>query len=234
MYVARLPSLADLFNLFFPNNCSSCNHRLSDGEEVVCLHCQEQLPTTDFHLHEPNPMSQLFWGRIDIQYALAAYYFFKKSSLQRLMHQFKYHCKTEIGVYFGQQYGRKLKAQLFDQKFDLIVPVPLHRKKKKIRGYNQSDYFAEGLSKSTKIEWRSDVLERSIYNVSQTKKSKYSRWENVERIFKVQRPREVKGKHILLVDDVVTTGSTLEACALQLHRAGADKVSLAVIGFAHH
>lgn len=234
MLSTRLPSFLDLLNIFFPNNCRSCNHRLVETEAVVCLHCQQQLPETDFHLQEPNLMSKLFWGRIDIQYALAAYYFFKKSSMQRLMHQFKYHGKTEIGTYFGEQYGRKLKQYQFDKKFDLIVPVPLHRKKKKIRGYNQSDYFAEGLSQAMKVEWRNDVMIRKVYNVSQTKKSKYSRWENVERIFAVDLPKEVKGKHILLVDDVVTTGSTLEACALQLHRAGASKVSLAVMGFAHY
>ena len=234
MKTSRLPNLSDLINLFFPDNCRACGHKLMESEEVVCLHCQNQLARTDFHLHEPNLMSKLFWGRIDIQYALAAYYFFKKSSLQKLIHQLKYHGKTEVGHFAGNEFGERLKAVGFDNKFDLIIPVPLHRKKKKLRGYNQSDSFAESLSQKLNTPWSPDVMRRNIYSISQTKKSKYQRWENVNRIFSVNKPREVAGKRVLLVDDIVTTGSTLEACAIQLHKAGAKQVSLAVIGFAHY
>lgn len=233
MYISKLPELYDLLNLFFPDNCRACGHRLVESEDVICFHCSEHLPETDFHLHEPNLMSRLFWGRIDIQYCLAAYYFFKKSSIQKLLHQLKYHGKTEVGVYVGENYGQKIKTTDLHKNFDLIIPVPLHRKKKKLRGYNQSDYFAQGLSQSMGVPWLADCMKRNIFSVSQTKKTKYQRWDNVSRIFSVERKEKIKGKHILLVDDVVTTGSTLEACALQLHRAGATKVSIAVIGYAH-
>lgn len=234
MFVARFPNFSDFFNLFFPDNCRACGHKLMEGEEVVCLHCMNQLGRTDFHLHEPNLMSKLFWGRIDIQYSLAAYYFFKKSSIQKLIHQLKYHGKTEIGFFVGNEYGARLKKAGFDKEFDIIAPVPLHKKKKKLRGYNQSDSFAEALAKNLDLPWDPNLLKRNIYSISQTKKSKYQRWENVNKIFSVTKPSEVSGKRILLVDDIVTTGSTLEACALQLHKANAKQVSLAVIGFAHY
>ncbi|MEX2590782.1 MAG: ComF family protein [Chitinophagales bacterium] len=233
MNTTSLPAFSDLLNLFFPDNCRACGHRLLNGEEIVCLHCCDQLPETDFHLHEPNMMSKLFWGRIDIQYCLAAYFFFKKSSIQKLMHQLKYHGKTEVGSFVGKNYGLKLKHVDFHKAFDLIIPVPLHKRKQKIRGYNQSDFFAAGLSEALGIPWSGEVMKRNIFSQSQTKKSKYQRWDNVSKIFSVEKTDKVKGKHILLVDDVVTTGSTLEACALQLHRAEAAKVSLAVIGYAH-
>lgn len=229
-----LPHFSDLVNLFFPDNCRACGHRLLKGEEVICIHCLDQLPETDFHKEIENLMAQLFWGRIEIQYCLSAYFFFKKSSIQKLVHQLKYHGKTEIGEFIGQRYAKKLVGSKYQEEIDLIVPVPLHRRKQKIRGYNQSTSFAVGLNEILKIPYSEKVLVRNTFSESQTKKNKYQRWGNVNAIFSPINPEKIKGKHILVVDDIVTTGSTLEACAYQLHLAGAKKVSFAVIAFAHY
>jgi ComF family protein len=153
--------------------------------------------------------------------------------VQHLLHELKYNGKMEIGYKLGTLYGGMMRESDFPEGIELIVPVPLHEKKKRKRGYNQSDYFAMGLSESLDIEWLPDALKRNVYTETQTGKTRFERWGNVGSVFEVKREEKVEDKSILLVDDVITTGATLEACAHALLQGGAGKVSIASIAVAH-
>ncbi|MCK6649934.1 MAG: ComF family protein [Bacteroidia bacterium] len=226
--------LNDFISLIYPKNCASCGNSLFKHEECLCTFCRYHLPKTNFHLQTGNPVEKLFWGRADLVSAAAYYAFGKGGKVQHLIHQLKYNGKKEIGLTIGKLYGHELKQSRKYETVDTIIPVPLHDKKKKKRGYNQSEYFAEGLSKSLNISTDTTTLIRGNESETQTKKSKYSRWQNVESIFHVVEPGKLENKHILLVDDVVTTGSTLEACALTLLKIPNVKVSVATIAFANN
>ncbi len=210
----------------------ACGHSLYHNEEVVCTSCNYHLPKTNFHIDRDNPVSKLFWGKINIISAASLFYFQKGTKVQHLIHQLKYNKQKEIGIYLGKQYGFELKKSgLFDGA-DLIIPVPLHWKKLKRRGYNQSELFAEGLSISMNIPILLNMLHRELDTDSQTKRSKYNRWENVKNIFTLRHPEQLKGKHIILADDVVTTGSTLEACASTILDVQDTRISMVTIAFA--
>lgn len=224
--------LSDFFALIYPRLCVACYGNLSAKEELLCLTCQYQLPQTRFTNTKNNPLSKLFWGRAEIEAATAYYYFNSGSKVQQLIHQLKYKGRKEIGVYMGEKFGKELKNAPLFKNIDVIIPVPLHLKKIKIRGYNQSEYFVIGLGKSMDKIVSTNVLYRTQLSSTQTKKSRYERWENVENIFALQRAEGIKGKHILLVDDVITTGSTIEACANTLLKIEGVKVSVAAIAFA--
>lgn len=226
--------LNDFISLIYPKNCASCGNSLFKHEECLCTFCRYHLPKTNFHLQNGNPVEKLFWGRADIVSAVAYYAFGKGGKVQHLIHQLKYNGKKEIGLTVGKLYGQELKQSGKYELIDTIIPVPLHEKKKKKRGYNQSEYFAEGLSKSLHVSTDTTTLIRANESETQTKKSRFSRWQNVESIFHVAEPEKLTNKHILLVDDVVTTGSTLEACALTLLKISDVKVSIATIAFANN
>ena len=180
-------------------------------------------------MYGDNPVIKLFWGRTSIFSASSMYSFNKGSKVQHLIHQLKYRGKKEIGVSLGKHYGNELKTAPLFSTASIIVPVPLHSKKLKKRGYNQSETFAQGLAESMRAENPSDVLIRTFASETQTKKSRFARWKNVEEIFKVASPEKITGKHVLLVDDVVTTGATLEACANKILEVPGTKVSVAAI-----
>lgn len=226
--------LNDFISLIYPKNCASCGNSLFKHEECLCTFCRYHLPKTNFHLQAGNPVEKLFWGRADLVSATAYYAFGKGGKVQHLIHQLKYNGKKEIGLAVGKLYGHELKQSGKYETVDTIIPVPLHDKKKKKRGYNQSEYFAEGLSKSLNVSTDTTTLIRANESETQTKKSRFSRWQNVESIFHVAEPGKLENKHILLVDDVVTTGSTLEACALTLLKIPNVKVSVAAIAFANN
>lgn len=218
--------LADFFNLLYPENCAACKRGLQSHEDVICLYCREELPQTHFHLDPNNHVAKHFWGKLPVENAAAFYYFSKGSKVQSLIHQLKYYNQPEVGVKVGRMYGKKLLESPAFQTIDLILPIPLHPVKQKRRGYNQSDVFAEGLSESMQIPWSADAIERVVFSNSQTRKDHLERWENVEHIFAIADEAQLLGKHILLVDDVVTTGSTLEACARLLLEVEGAKVSI--------
>lgn len=159
-------------------------------------------------------MTKKFWGRIPVLQAASYLYFQKDGRVQHLLHELKYRGKTEVGEFIGAMYGTVLKESdnLFN-KADLIIPVPLHIEKLRKRGYNQSDYFAKGLSKSLDIPWNNTLIQRNIFTETQTGKNRIERWENVDDIFEFKDEKQFKGKHLILVDDVITTGATIEACA---------------------
>ncbi len=224
----------DFLSLFYPRLCLACGQNIPANQGDICITCQYHLPKTNFHLEKENPLTEHFWGRVNIHSGAALYFFTRGSRTQKLIHNLKYKGKQQIGVKLGEVYGTSLKSSPYFHQVNLIVPVPLHPRKEKIRGYNQSDAFAIGLSKSMSIPWSKNALQRIEMTDTQTKKSRMERFENVQSVFQVKDESALKGKHILLVDDVLTTGATLEACANQILKVPDTKISLATIAFAKH
>ena len=222
----------DLIGLLFPNLCNACGVPLFHSEDTICTKCLYDLPFTDYHLHAENRVAKQLWGRLPLNAAMAMLYFRKGAKVQNLIHNLKYNNKTDVGVVLGQQLGERLKISPLYESVDLIIPVPLHRKKFRKRGYNQSTYIAQGISEKMEIPFGETQLIRRVETDSQTKKNRYNRYENMKSVFSVVRAEEILNKHILLVDDVVTTGATLEACANILLENGASKVSIAALAFA--
>lgn len=225
---------ADFLNLFFPDCCASCQGILLSGEKKICTTCRANLPFTHFHKLNPqeNPICQRFYGKIPIRFGLAFLKFTKTGKVQKLLHQIKYQNKPELAQMLGEWYSSELISSNLNIAFDVIVPVPLHPKKLKIRGYNQSEYFGKGLATYLQSNFDHSALVRNIATETQTQKSRWERWQNVARVFEVQKPETIRNKHILLVDDVITTGSTLEACGKALLEAEALSVSVAAIAMA--
>jgi len=222
----------DLFNLFFPRLCQACGDALAPADEEICLKCLFELPYTNFHLAPENEMIQALWGRVPVEGATAFFYYRKGGRVQNLVHRFKYKGKQQIGTYLGKLYGHKLANQFPYNAIDIIIPVPLYKKKEQRRGYNQSEVFANGLSKTMGIPVETNVLFRIRSSESQTRKTQEERWENVKEIFSVSNPERIEGKHILLVDDVFTTGATIEASADTLRKAANVKISVVTIAYA--
>lgn len=223
----------DFINLFFPLHCEACGTNLLHGEKVICTKCLFELPKTNYHKDKENKIAQLFWGKVYIETATAYYFFNKGSIFQKLMHKLKYKGKKEIGIYLGKLLGAELKDSDNYKGLDAIIPIPLHPKRQKKRGYNQSDCIGEGLAEVLGIELMTNNLIRATETQTQTKKSKEERWNNVENVFKVLHPEKISGKHILLIDDVITTGATLEACARVLLKINNVKVSIACVAVAN-
>ncbi|MEN9522484.1 MAG: hypothetical protein RL065_861 [Bacteroidota bacterium] len=226
----KLPYLlSSVFELFFPNPCLGCGKPLRSNTEVLCLICDSKIIVTPFHLHPTNYITEKFIGRAKIHFGTAMTLFAKHGIMQHLLHQLKYKNKKEIGIYLGEKYGKILFIQNEYSKVDCIVPVPLHDKKKEKRGYNQSEYFAIGLSNMLKKPVLSSGLVRLNLKDSQTKKRRLDRWKNVESDFDCLNETELENKHVLLVDDVLTTGATLDSCITILNQIKGVKVSIATI-----
>jgi len=223
----------DFLSLLFPRSCEICGNSLYKNEELICTYCLGRLPYTNWHKDMNNPLHSVFWGKISLQGVTAMFYFHAGNRVQTLMHKFKYKDVRELGVLIGKRYGVLLKEVFPFNEVDLIIPVPLHAKKQKIRGYNQSEQFANGLAKSMSIPVDSKSLFRKTASETQTRKTKIERWKNVKDIFGLANSEELIGKHVLLVDDVITTGSTLEACANVLQEIPDLKISVAAIAAAY-
>lgn len=222
----------DFISLFFPRLCMSCGAHLVRGERVICTGCLLTIARTDFHTRRGNTLEQAFWGRCNVERAAAFSVYNRGSRIRTLIHELKYKGKKEIGTMLGDLYGRILSDGGFIEGIDMIVPVPLHPARQRERGYNQSDCIASGISAATGVPARNDIIRRIEMTGSQTKHSRYDRWENVKGLFVVSKPGAVTGKHLLVVDDVVTTGSTMEACVNALHEAGDVRVSIAALAAA--
>lgn len=223
----------DLFDLFYPNICLACSQKLLKNETVICFHCESDLPQTNHYSNAKNNLMKRFSGRVTLNAAVALYTFNKGSSVQHLLHQLKYRGRKDVGEHIGKILGNKLNLEdAIIKNIDLIIPVPLHWKKLKSRGYNQCDPFAQGLSETLNVPFITDAVERIHENISQTKKKRFDRWGNVAEIFSIKDKLQLTGKHILLVDDVVTTGATAEACLQTILTIPGTKVSFAAIAAA--
>lgn len=224
--------LADFVALVFPQLCPACGESLVAGEKIICTNCLFNLPLTNFHLQPDNVVARQFWGKVNIQGAYALYYFTKGGKVQNLLHLFKYKGMRKIGPVLGNIAGGQLaKSDIFNT-VDVIIPVPLHKSRLKQRGYNQSACFAEGIVQKLKVPVDETSLLRIKATETQTHKSRFSRFENMQQVFEITDPEKLKNKHVLLVDDVVTTGSTLEACAALLLEIEGLKLSIAAIAYA--
>ncbi len=222
----------DFISLFYPDTCLACGFNLKRQEEVLCTSCMYQLPKTGFHKQHLNPVHELFWGKQQLYAATAMFFFHKKSKVQHLIHQLKYKGKQEIGVFLGQVYGAELQSEALFADVDFIVPVPLHPSKLKKRGYNQSETFAKGLSETMKATMNTTNLLRTTATETQTRKSRIERWKNVQSVFTISDEEMFKNKHILLVDDVITTGSTMEGCIERMKNIEGIRISVAAIAVA--
>ncbi|RLD42782.1 MAG: ComF family protein [Bacteroidetes bacterium] len=222
----------DLLHLIFPNVCQACGQSLLQQEKVICFSCLYKLPKTGYHLHAENAVSRVFWGRVDIHAASSFLFFSKDGKVQHLIHSLKYKGHQETGVYLGKLFGLDLiKSDLYKD-VDIVVPVPLHPKKQYKRGFNQSESIANGIGEAMKIPVVVDRLIRQVHTSSQTKKSRNSRWDNVKGVFGLVEPGVFENKHILLVDDVLTTGATLESSAHTLLEITGTKVSVVTLAYA--
>jgi len=201
--------LNGILGLFFPKQCAACGKKITE-QLTICISCEQSLPFTDFHLHTDNVVAKQFWGRVTVEAAAACFYFTKGSKIQRLIHQLKYKGNQEAGEFVGKLYGLRLKKSEFN-KIDLIIPVPLHPDKLKKRGFNQSMCFAKGLSAILQKPIEEQAVQRKTFTETQTKKSRLNRWLNVNEAFKVVEKQKLHNKNILVVDDVITTGATMEA-----------------------
>ncbi len=222
---------SDLLAFFFPRQCDVCGRLLSDEEKIMCLFCLLGLPRTKFHVALENPVSQIFWGRVEIAHATAWFYFTKGGLYQKLIHKLKYKERKDIGQELGSLCAEELKKSAFAC-CDLILPVPLHPYRLRKRGYNQSECIAQGLSKVFGIPVLTGNLTRSGTTESQTRKNRFDRFLNMEGKFQVNGPEEIMDKKVLLVDDVITTGATLEACAIVLLEAGCEEVNILTLAVA--
>jgi len=222
----------DLVSVFYPRLCAGCSIPLVKGEEVLCLNCLADLPKTNYHNNLENPVFQIFIGRVNIEMATSFCHFDKGGRMQHLLHQLKYKGNTEVGNKMGILFGYDLIQNIRYQDIDAIIPVPLHPKKEKKRGYNQSTEICKGMSESMDRPLITGNLVREIHTESQTFKGRFERWENVSGIFNVKNREPLTSKHLLLVDDVVTTGATLEACCEPLLLIPGVRVSIATIATA--
>lgn len=222
----------DFIALIYPRNCVACGNSLYKHEDQVCNYCYLNLPKTNFHKQTRNPMETLFYGRVNLQVATSFYLFHKKGSVQKILHGIKYKGNKELAVLIGKWYAEELVQHQQLSEAHYIIPVPLHTKKLKQRGYNQSEEFAKGLSEGLNIPLNTTLLQRTEFTTTQTQKTKYERWENVEDKFELKDEENFNHKHLILVDDVITTGATIEACCQLLQQIEGATISVLSIAYA--
>ena len=201
------------------------------NEKLICTECYILIPRTNYHLKSDNPVAKLFWGRCLIERAAAFSFYTKDSRIKKLIHHLKYKGAAEVGTELGRIYAHTLKSSGFFEEINMIIPVPLHPARKRQRGFNQSDMISIGISAVSGIPVESKLLIRKSVSKTQTRKSRYDRWTNVQDIFHVTDQCRIRNMHVLLVDDVITTGSTLEACANELMKTENVRVSVIAIAF---
>lgn len=221
-----------LLHLLFPHTCAGCASDILDNDSSLCMRCIASLPETGFVVHEDNPVANKFTGRLQLRSATAQYYFTKSSLIQQLIHQLKYKGHEELGLQLGQMMGRQLVESGRFQSIDILVPLPLFAARQKKRGYNQATVLCNGMAKAMNLPVYEKAVERMAATESQTKKGRIDRWLNTEGKFRVKDEAALSGKHLLLVDDVITTGATLEACGAELVKLTDTRLSIAALCYA--
>ncbi|MEP6700996.1 MAG: phosphoribosyltransferase family protein, partial [Bacteroidota bacterium] len=221
-----LKEIKDSFlHLLFPHVCTGCGSDILNEETVLCMRCIDAMPETDFELHPNNPVEKLFWGRLPLVGGTAQFYFTKESIMQHLIQQFKYKGNKDLGLQLGRIMGEQIqKSGRFE--INALIPLPLFPAKEKRRGFNQATILCQGMAQYMKIPVLDKVVIRPQHTETQTKKGRIERWKNMEGKFILACPQDIRNKHVLLVDDVVTTGATLEACGNELLKA--ENVRLSV------
>jgi ComF family protein len=223
--------LADFLHLFYPHNCEGCGSDVLYDTQFLCARCLHRLPETGFFLKPFNPVEKLFYGRSDIRHAGAAYYFTKDSLLQHLLIQLKYKSNKEAGYFLGRMMGYTfLNSNRFED-VDLLIPLPLNHKKEQMRGYNQAELICNGIQEVWKKQVLKDAVIRTRFTETQTRQNRIGRWQNMDGVFAVAQPAELQNRHILLVDDVITTGATLEACGSVIQEIQGTVLSIAAAGY---
>ena len=218
--------LKDVENILFPRSCAVCGRRLNSAEDFICSNCYLDLPFTQIRGQEGNVVERLFWEQIRIERASSFLWYKGGAKSIRPVLSLKYNDRPQYGIYFGKIMANDLKDTGFFDGIDSIIPVPLAKKKKRKRGYNQSEYLAKGLSMITGIPVRDDVVRRIIANPTQTRLNAEQRKKNVENIFKLVNGKAIEGKHVLLLDDVITTGATILSCAKELDKVENLRISI--------
>jgi ComF family protein len=232
LFTGRYSIVNDVIGLFYPRTCGGCGVHLMTHEQNLCLICLTGLPKTYYWDYPTNPVEKLFWGKLNVTSACAFLHFVKESKVQNLLHRFKYEGKSGIGFELGKAFAQILQEKNWFSDVDVVIPIPLHISKEMRRGYNQSAYIADGMGEVIDVKVRNHALKRILASESQTRKSRFARTENVNQVFELSNIDSVKGKNVLLVDDVITTGSTLEAAGNTILRAGASKLYIATIAIA--
>ncbi len=223
--------LKEIFNIFYPEICLCCKDPLTAHEQTICLNCRHDLPLTNFTEEKNNLVEKIFYGRFPVEEATSLFYFLKKGNLQQLMHELKYKSQQQVGTLIGDWLGEEIKDSKRFKNIDCIIPVPLHKKKQKKRGYNQVSTFGKSLSQKLNIPFYENILIKTSATKTQTKKVRFDRWKNAEHQFMIKNTELIKNKHILLIDDIITTGATLEACLNTIGNTNNTKVSIASMAY---
>lgn len=222
----------DMLSLVLPRTCIACGRVLLENEGCMCLACRYNMPLTNFSRHKNNPIKLLFENIMPVEAATAMFWFVGSTEWQHIIHKFKYHGRWFFAQKMGELFGEELCDSGNFEDIDLIVPIPLHFHKRMMRGYNQSEQLALGVGRKMGVECDFRSVCRRLHNDSQTKKSRFERWDNVEDIFEVRRVERLRGKHILLLDDVLTTGATMSSCAMAIISACEGDVRISVASLA--
>ena len=223
--------IKDIFSIFYPDICLCCKDQLTTNEQIICINCRHDLPVTNFTNTPNNIVEKIFYGRIAVEEATSLLYFLKKGKVQELMHQLKYKNQQKVGTFLGNWLGEIILNSDRFKTIDCVIPVPLHKKKQQLRGYNQVTTFGKSLSQKLNIPYKEDLLLKTSATKTQTKKLRLDRWKNSEHKFTVQTINTLNYKHILIIDDIITTGATLEACINAFKPYKNIKISIATMAY---
>jgi ComF family protein len=223
----------DFADLLFPRLCQACEATLTRNEKVLCTRCLHALPVTNYHLESGNAVEAIFYGRIPVENATSLLLFEKKEMVQKLIHNLKYRGHEEIGAYLGAWLGNELRQTENYREVSVVIPVPLHKIKLKKRGFNQVEAFGKEIAKALDAPYKDQILLKVSSSQTQTVKKRFARWGSIGETFILQNPEELENEHVLLVDDLVTTGATLEACAEKLLQVKGVKISIATMAVTH-
>lgn len=221
----------DLIHLFFPHVCVGCGSDVLSVNHQLCLKCISKLPATNFFNQTPNPVEKIFYGRIDVAAAASGYFFTKDSLIASLIYELKYKGNKAVGWYMGEKLGYLIAGSKRFSGIDIIIPLPLNARRLQKRGYNQSVVLCEGITSVWSKPVVAGAVVRKVNTETQTHRGRVTRWENMDGVFAVEQPEAIKNKHILLVDDVVTTGASLEACGSEILKAPGTKLSIATLAY---